>query len=66
MEIKSRTFGRTELAQLYFPLLTPAAAWRKLQLWLLLQPSLNHLACLRSRTFTPAQVKLIFEGLGEP
>lgn len=28
------TFGRTELAQLYFPRLCPEAAWHKLRSWL--------------------------------
>ena len=66
MEIKYKTFGRTELALLYFPTLTPAAAWRKLHQWLLLQPSLAHFANMPTRTFSPAQVALIFQHIGEP
>ena len=66
MEIfKIRTYGRTELAQLYCPALCPQAAFRKLH------PTLRHeLHALvpsdRVRTYTPAQVRLIVEALGEP
>ncbi len=29
-----RTYGRTELAQLYFPAICPRAAWAKLRLYM--------------------------------
>ena len=67
MEIfKIRTYGRTELAQLY-----PQAAFRKLNQWIDFHPTLRHeLHALvpsdRVRTYTPAQVRLIVEALGEP
>ena len=32
MDIKPRTFGRSELAQCYFPKLKPMTAWEKLKL----------------------------------
>lgn len=68
---KIRTYGRTELAQLYCPTMNPRAAFRKLMHWIDLYPHLNdHLADLgylpHQRTYTPAQVKLIVEALGEP
>ena len=56
---------------MYSPDITPEAAWRKLRQWIRRSPGLE--AALRAagytdrcRTFTPAQVQLIFEGLGEP
>ena len=66
MEKMIRSFGRTELAQRYFPELTPDGAWHKLRAWLHLNPRLSHFYELRSRTFTPAEVQLIYTELGEP
>ena len=40
MEKMIRSFGRTELAQRYFPGLTPDGAWHKLRAWLRLNPRL--------------------------
>ena len=43
MEIfKIRTYGRTELAQLYCPALCPQAAFRKLNQWIDFHPTLRH------------------------
>ena len=66
-----RTYGRTELALLYNPGLCPDSAYRKLKQWIDLCPGLRDgLAALgissRSRTYTPAQVRLIVVALGEP
>lgn len=66
-----RTYGRTELAQIYSPELCPAAAFRKLNRWIDLYPGLrNGLSALggssHSRSYTPAQVGLIVAALGEP
>lgn len=66
-----RTYGRTELAQLYCPGLCPEAAYRKLKQWIDLCPGLRiKLSALgsspRSRSYTPAQVELIVGALGEP
>ena len=61
-----RTYGRTELAQLYFPDYVDRAAWRKLRQWFSINPSLSPLLQLSRRTFTPAEVRLIFSQLGEP
>ena len=66
MEAKVKSYGRTELAQLYFPQLTTDGAWHKLRSWLHLNPRLEHFYASRRRTFTPAEVALIFTELGEP
>ena len=66
MEQKIKTFGRSELAQLYFPTLLQKSAWQKLKSWLMLNPDLRSLAMLPRRTFTPAEVQLIYTQLGEP
>ena len=71
MEIAIRTFGRTELAQLYSPDLTAEAAWKKLKRWIALNgdltQELQQLGYTHSqRTFTPKMVEHIFYYLGEP
>ena len=69
MTIKS--YGRTELAQLYNSRATAQNAWLCLRRWI------NRCQALRekleesgydgkTRTFTPEQVRLIVEYLGEP
>ena len=68
---KIQQYGRTELAQIYFPDITPDSAWKKLKHWI----DINHplTEALRAlgysshcRTFTPAQVEAIVHFLGEP
>ena len=66
-----KEYGRTELAQLYCPDITPEAAWRKFRKWMHRYPGLNdHLAAIgytpQCRSFTPAQVRMIVEAIGEP
>ena len=39
MEKTIRAFGRSELAQQYFPQISPMSAWRKFREWLVLNPS---------------------------
>ena len=71
-EFKVRTYGRTELALLYSPELNPESAFRRLKRWIIRSPQLSEQLvhqgklCSSSRTFTPAQVRLIVEMLGEP
>ena len=65
------TFGRMELACRYSPQTSPRHAWRRLQDWMTSHPTLmRDLAATgynpRHRTFTPAQVRLICQALGEP
>ena len=70
-EFKIREYGRTELAQLYSPDITPASAWKKLKIWIGLYPGLNQQLSLlgyhqRQRIFTPSQVRAIVDAIGEP
>ena len=56
---------------MYFPGLTPGAAWRKLRSWIALcRPLGAELRRLgydgRRRTFTPAEAAAIFAYIGEP
>ena len=61
-----KTFGRTELATHYFPTMNPDAAWHKLRSWLKINPRLSHFYHSRRRSFSPAEVALIYSELGEP
>ena len=70
-DFRIRSYGRTELAQLYNPCLTPKAAYRKLVGWIDHYPGLAvRLAELGklpgSRSYPPAQVREIVGALGEP
>ena len=58
--------GRTELAQRYFPYITPKSAWEKLRSLMQEDPALSHLTRLRRRTFLPAEVNIIYQHLGQP
>ena len=66
MEPKIKTYGRSELAQMYFPTLLQKSAWQKLKSWLQINPVLCSLSSLTRGTYTPAEVQLIFSQLGEP
>jgi hypothetical protein len=66
-----RAYGRRELAQLYFPHISPNSAWRCLYQWI----NLNQDLCRKlrdlgyesqMRIFTPEQVRAISYYLGEP
>ena len=63
---KTKVFGRSELAQCYFPKLKPMSAWEKFKEWLAYNPRLRSLLTLTRRTYTPAEVQLIYDELGEP
>lgn len=66
-----RTYGKGELARLYAPHVGERAALKKLQIWIQRNEEL-HEALFRSgltphsKTFTPYQVRLIVDALGEP
>ena len=72
MEIfKIRTYGKSELAQLYCPYLSSSAARRKLMQWIGMQPALvkellDSGLAEKAKAFTPIQVKMIVEAIGEP
>ncbi len=68
---KLRSYGYSELAQLYFPHITKKSASVQLRRWLILNKKLN--ASLGETGFfpgqkllTPKQVGLILEFLGKP
>lgn len=61
-----KTYGRTELAQLYFPAICPRAAWAKLRLYMSDYPQLCDLLSNKRRTFLPIEVALIFDTIGRP
>ena len=68
---KIREYGRQELASLYCPTLKPDSAWKKLNQWMDLYPGLKDKLreCGyngKKRTFTPLQVGIIVEAMGEP
>lgn len=70
-QFRVKAYGRTELAQLYSPTLAPGAAWRRLAEWIDRYPGLTvRLAASGyrpgSRSWTPAQVAMIVEAIGEP
>ena len=62
----SKSFGRSELAQMYFPQLKPMSAWLRLKDLLSDDPALAPLLATGRRVFIPREVSLIFECLGTP
>jgi hypothetical protein len=66
MEQSSKSFGRMELAQLYFPYILPRSAWQKLKSLLEEDPALQHLTTLKRRSFLPSEVNKIYQHLGHP
>jgi len=66
MEKEIKTYGRTELAQLYFPAIAPRSAWRRMKDLLLESPLTAELATHSRRSFIPAEVSLIFDTFGVP
>ncbi len=65
-KFKIRAYGRSELAIEYFPYLCQKSAYEKFKGWLEVNPVLRPLLTLNQRTYTPAQVALIIDQLGEP
>ena len=66
-EFKIRAYGRMELAQLYSPELTDIAAYRKISLCPGLLQRLYDLGYeSKRRSFTPLEVRVIVDALGEP
>ena len=66
MEQSTRSFGRMELAQLYFPCILPRSAWQKFKSLLEEIPALQHLTMLRRRSYLPLEVNIIYQHLGRP
>lgn len=68
---KIRSYGRMELALAYCPTLCGMAAYRKLESWIDRYPGLRQQLrdvgySARRRSYTPVEVKLIVEAIGEP
>ena len=70
-EFEVKEYGRCELVSLYSPDIEPLSAWKKLKGWIQKSPHL--MDNLRAsgydssqRSFTPQQVRLIVNALGEP
>ncbi len=66
-----RAYTKSELAQLYTPYVCPRAACKKLQTWIARQPQLAESLkrsglTPHSKEYTPYQVRLIVDALGEP
>ncbi|MBR5351627.1 MAG: DUF4248 domain-containing protein [Prevotella sp.] len=70
-EFVIRAYGRSELALLYSPDISAMAAYKRLCRWIAHYPGLQEQLervghSSHSRQYTPMQVKLIVEALGEP
>jgi hypothetical protein len=70
-QFRIKEYGRMELAQIYCHTIMPESAWKKFRRWMQLYPGLmESLTAIgyneHSRSFTPAQVRLIVDALGEP
>ena len=62
-----RSYGKSELAMLYFPdSASKDAALRRFRYWLSINPRLKKLLKVRGRNFTPKEVKNIVDEFGEP
>ena len=61
-----RTYGKSELAMLYFPRHSTEAAMRNFRVWLEVNPRLRHLRKVKGYFFTPRQVAMIVEEVGQP
>ena len=61
-----RAYGKSELAMMYFPDLTKETAMKKLRFWLSINPRLRLLINRNFRNYTPKQVRLIVDEIGEP
>ncbi len=70
METRIKSYGKSELALMYSPHICASGARKKLNVWIERSPglkrSLEENGGLEGCCYTPAQVKLIFEALGEP
>lgn len=70
-KFKCHSYGKSELAQLYSPYTTPKTAVSKLNRWIKHKPGLSALLAdsgliPSAKCYTPAQVRLIVEAIGEP
>ena len=62
-----RAYGKSELAMMYFPnSSSKRSALRKLQHWISINPRLSALVGSSGNYFTPKEVQLIVDEVGEP
>ena len=61
-----RTYGKAELAMLYYPKSTKEAAMESFRHELQINPRLRHLISRNRHVYWPKQVRMIIEELGEP
>ena len=61
-----RAYGKSELAMLYLPHLGKTTALKRLKSWLKFNPRLRHIAKGKKRYYTPREVKMMVDELGEP
>jgi hypothetical protein len=62
-----RAYGKSELAMMYFPnSSSKRSALRKLQHWISINPRLSVLIGSSGNYFTPKEVQLIVNEVGEP
>ena len=66
MDTATKTYGRTELAQAYFPNISAKSAWQRLKSLMADTPSLADLSAIHRRYFLPAEVQRIFNEIGRP
>ena len=61
-----RAYGKSELAMLYFPKSSKATAMKLFRWWLKINPRLRKITVNKKQYYTPKQVKMIVEEIGEP
>ena len=66
MDKEIKTYGRMELAKMYFPAIAPRSAWRRMKDLLRESSTTAELAEQSRRVFMPAEVSLIFDTFGVP
>lgn len=70
-KFKVRSYGKSELAILYLPNISPQSAADALRIWIIKHPGLSEALAAtgakpKDKKYTPAQVRMIVEALGEP
>ena len=65
-EFKIHAYGKSELAMMYFPGDSKKVALTKFRLWLLRNKKLRGFVSRETKFFTPKQVRIIVDELGDP
>ena len=61
-----RVYGKSELAMLYFPHMSPEGALKALKRWIKINPRLSKMKLNKGKHYTPNQVKKMVYEWGEP